>query len=290
MKMNEINIRDPYILPYDGKYYLYGTRSATCWGPADGFDAYVSVDLEEWDGPYEIFHRPEGFWADQNYWAPECYYYKGEFCLLATLGGEGRGKSINLLKSASPLGPFRYVSTITDPNKPAIDGTFYFENGIPYMVYSNPFENGGEGEMFAVRLSENLERMVEEPIVLFSAPDAPWAKPAPWAKEEHGIDRDIYLTDGPTVYRMKDGTLSIIWSSWSNNGYAVGVAISQSGTIAGPWVQQEETLFPENGGHGMLFTRFDGANEYLLHYPNDKFKERPIRRIMEEHDGTLCLK
>jgi len=31
MKSNEINIRDPYILPYDGKYYLYGTRSETAF-------------------------------------------------------------------------------------------------------------------------------------------------------------------------------------------------------------------------------------------------------------------
>lgn len=30
MKRNEINIRDPYVLLNDGKYYLYGTRSATC--------------------------------------------------------------------------------------------------------------------------------------------------------------------------------------------------------------------------------------------------------------------
>ncbi len=45
MKTSEVNIRDPYILLYDGKYYLYGTRSDQCWGPADGFDCYVSDDL-----------------------------------------------------------------------------------------------------------------------------------------------------------------------------------------------------------------------------------------------------
>ena len=67
MKTTEINIRDPYILVHEGKYYLYGTRSATCWGPADGFDCYVSEDKENWKGPIEIFHRPEGFFADQNY-------------------------------------------------------------------------------------------------------------------------------------------------------------------------------------------------------------------------------
>ncbi|MCF0142484.1 MAG: family 43 glycosylhydrolase, partial [Parasporobacterium sp.] len=105
MKLNEINIRDPYILPHDGKYYLYGTRSDTCWGKAEGFDCYVSSDLDDWEGPFEIFKREEDFFADQNFWAPECYYYGGEFCLLATLGNEEKGKSINLLKSDSPTGP-----------------------------------------------------------------------------------------------------------------------------------------------------------------------------------------
>lgn len=62
MKSNEINIRDPYILPYDGKYYLYGTRSETAFvGQAYGFEVYVSDDLENWEGPFEVFHRPEGF-------------------------------------------------------------------------------------------------------------------------------------------------------------------------------------------------------------------------------------
>lgn len=35
-KTSEINIRDPFVLPWDGKYYLYGTRGETCWGLADG--------------------------------------------------------------------------------------------------------------------------------------------------------------------------------------------------------------------------------------------------------------
>lgn len=60
-KITEINIRDPYILPHNGKYYLYGTRSETCWGEADGFDCYVSDDFENWDGPTEIFIAPMDF-------------------------------------------------------------------------------------------------------------------------------------------------------------------------------------------------------------------------------------
>ena len=45
MKRTDINIRDPFVLVSGGTYYLYGTRSATCWGPADGFDCYVSGAL-----------------------------------------------------------------------------------------------------------------------------------------------------------------------------------------------------------------------------------------------------
>ena len=60
MKTEQINVRDPYVLLHGGTYYLYGTRSATCWGEADGFDCYTSSDLEHWEGPFEVFHRPEG--------------------------------------------------------------------------------------------------------------------------------------------------------------------------------------------------------------------------------------
>ena len=36
MRTDEVNIRDPYLLIVDGTCYLYGTRSETCWGKADG--------------------------------------------------------------------------------------------------------------------------------------------------------------------------------------------------------------------------------------------------------------
>ena len=62
MKLNDINIRDPYIIKAERKYYMYGTRSADL-GLGDGFDCYISEDLKDWEGPKEIFHRPEGFFC-----------------------------------------------------------------------------------------------------------------------------------------------------------------------------------------------------------------------------------
>ncbi len=63
MKRQDINIRDPFVLVHDNKYYLYGTRSATTWSDAEGFDCYISEDLENWQGPIEIFKRSEDFFA-----------------------------------------------------------------------------------------------------------------------------------------------------------------------------------------------------------------------------------
>ncbi len=69
MKNTEINIRDPFVLAENGTYYMYGDEAATCWMAATGFDCYVSEDMENWDGPYEVFRKPEDFWADMNCWA-----------------------------------------------------------------------------------------------------------------------------------------------------------------------------------------------------------------------------
>ena len=55
MKANEIQMRDPFVLVEDGKYYLYGTTNKDPWRGRDGFNMYVSNDLEEFDGPYTGF-------------------------------------------------------------------------------------------------------------------------------------------------------------------------------------------------------------------------------------------
>lgn len=290
MKTNEINIRDPFVLLHEGKYYLYGTRSETCWGPADGFDCYVSGDRENWEGPFEIFHRPEDFWADRAYWAPECLVWNGAFYLITTLASENRKKGIYALKSDSPLGPFAPWGTqLTPPDWSCIDGTVYMENGTPWLIFSHSFEDSPTGDMCALPLTADLSAPAGEVTTLFSAFEAPWARPVPFAKAEFGMDGDVYFTDGPCVKKLPDGRLIMTWSSWSEQAYAVGVAESESGSIRGPWRQLETPLYPANGGHGMLFEEKDGSLCFTLHSPNDKYLERPLFFALET-DGQLRLK
>ena len=278
MKTEEINIRDPFILVHEGRYYLYGTRSETCWTEADGFDCYTSSDLEEWEGPFEVFHRPEGFPMDRNYWAPECYEIDGRFYFLTTFGAEDKKKGAYLLAADEPMGPFvPYSDCLTPADWTCIDGTLYRRDGHNYLVFSHSFEDGAlDGDMCMVELSADLKRAVTEPVVLFSAGEATWAKPVPFAKAEFGIDGDVYFTDGPFLVDREDGALRMYWSSWSERGYAVGEAVSESGDILGPWRQVEKPFFPADGGHGMAFRRLDGKLVYTLHYPNEKYKEHPI--------------
>lgn len=290
MKREDINIRDPYILAYDEKYYLYGTRSKTCWGKADGFDCYISEDLKEWKGPIEIFHKPEGFFANESYWAPECYFYNDEFYLVTTLGATDKKKGIYVLKSNKPDGSFSFYSGPLTPKEwSAIDGTLYFDEEKIYLIFSHSFEDNPNGDMCVVEVSKDLKKSIGEPVKLFSASEVSWAKPVPFAEKEFGLKGDVYLTDGPCVTKLDNGSLCMIWSSWSNRGYAVGQAISECGSIFGPWKQVEVPLFRENGGHGMLFTAHNNDLKYTLHFPNDLYKERPIFKDIEVRDNIFSI-
>lgn len=287
---DEIMIRDPYVMSYNGKYYLYGTRSETCWGEAYGFDCYVSKDLKEFEGPYEIFKRPEGFFATSNYWAPECYEYKGVFYLVTTFGGNDMKKGIYIMKSSRPTGPFElYSERLTPKEYACIDGTLYFEKDKIYLIYSRSFEDTPDADICYQELNETLDKSISQPQKIFAAKEAPWAKPVPFAEKEFGIKGDVYFSDGPYLIKIAGERLYMIWSGWSKGSYAVGVAMSDNGLIDGKWTQVKEPLWGKNGGHGMIF-KGPGDNYYFcLHYPNDKSKERPHFVKIDFSDDNITI-
>jgi len=293
MKASEINIRDPYVLEYDKKYYLYGTRGPTTWGLADGFDCYISSDLENWDGPVEIFHNNGDFWADRNYWAPECHHYKGEFYLFATFNSEKRHMGTQILKSASPAGPFEIHSDgpVTPRDQECLDGTLYIDSkGTPHMVFSGSFKENHKGEMFVQELTADLREAIGEPRLLFLAADAPWTVPFPKGTEVFGIEEEIYFSDGPYLYKTKSGKLLMLWSSFGEGGYSLGIASSDNDEIDGSWIHDEKPLVTD-GGHGMIFESSGGAPVLALDYPNEHLCERSLFfELIEENDRLLLRK
>ena len=285
MKRSEIHIRDPFILPYNGKYYLYGSRGSEVWGvSATGLDVYVSNDLENWSEPKEIFTRTKDFWADRHYWAPEVYAYNGAFYMFASFKSAARRRATLVLKSDAPDGKFTVHSegSITPPDWEALDGTLYIsKKGEPYMIFCHEWVQIKTGEVCAVKMSADLKCAVGEPFTLFKADEASWIKSG---------EGGIYVTDGPFPYRCADGTLILLWSSIGSEGYTEAIAVSDNGDIDGKWVQRDELLFKKDGGHGMIFKTFDDRLILLLHEPNEHPFERPAYFEIEDRDGMIYIK
>jgi hypothetical protein len=147
------------------------------------------------------------------------------------------------------------------------------------MVFCHEWTQIVDGTMELVRLSDDLSKPLTEPVTLFNASDAEWVLPV----QEHGE-----ITDGPFLYKSKNGKLIMIWSSFGTNGYAIGQAISENGRIAGPWTQAA-LIFKENGGHGMIFKTFDDQLVLLFHQPNISPQERAQMYLIEEENDRLVL-
>jgi GH43 family beta-xylosidase len=282
LKREDINIRDPYVLVHNDLYYMYGTRGATCWGLADGIDVYTSNDLVSWEGPIEVFKNDGSFWANQNYWAPEVHCYNDSFYLFATFKNDEVKRGTQILRSDLPVGPFVPISEgpVTPREWECLDGTFYLDKQKnPYIVFCHEWIQIKDGTICSIPLTKDLKAAAGEPKVLFHASSASWV-----VDMEHG-DKGLFVTDGPFMYRGQTGKLYMLWSSTSEGGYSVGVAYSDNQDIDGNWLNEEQPLFQEDGGHGMLFKSLEGKLLLALHSPNETLKERPFfYEIIEEND------
>ena len=79
----------------------------------------------------------------------------------------------------------------------------------------------------------------------------------------------------------------MLWSSFGERGYAVGVARSANGTVRGPWTQDRQPLY-EGGGHCMTFQSLEGRPMLVLHGPNDSPKERA--KFFEVHEEQNAIR
>lgn len=286
MKLNDINIRDPFIVPFEGKYYMYGTRGAGCWAGEKtdgmGFDVYVSSDLENWSEPKAVFEASDDFWATHNFWAPEVHSYNGKFYMFASFKSAERNRGTQILVSDTPDGRFEPITDypVTPEEWMALDGTLYVDkNGEPHIVFCHEWSQIVNGEVCEMQLSRDLKKAVSEPRTLFKASD-PY-----WARKEH----NNWVTDGPFLFRGESGRLYLIWSSFTDSGYVQAACYSDNGDIDGNFCHDLPLVAEKDGGHGMIFKGFDGKNYLVLHRPNNNPDERPVLTEIIETDGHLEL-
>ncbi len=274
MKRSEINIRDPFVLTYNGKYYMYGTRAKNTWERVpiytQGFDVYVSDDLENWSEPKPIFEYFDGFWGETQFWAPEVHKYNGKFYMLASFIADGYERGTAILVCDTPDGTFKEHSkgAVTPKEWGCLDGTLYVENGTPYIVFCHEWTQIKNGTICALELSRDLKQAVGEPILLWSAGDASWA--------DDIRGNGSYVTDGPFLVKKENGELICIWSSFSKGEYVEAISRSSNGSIKGKWTIDQKLLYEKDGGHGMIFTDLNGMGNFVYHSPNETPNERPF--------------
>ncbi len=280
----DIHIRDPFILTENGKYYLYGSRGRETWDVCTGLDVFVSDDLLHWSEPVEVFTKPEGFWADKNYWAPEVHKYKDRYYMFVSFKTDGVCRGTQILRADSPLGPFLPISDgpITPRDWECLDGTLYIDKkGVPYIVFCHEWVQVTDGQVCALQLTDDLTAAVGEPHLLFKASQCP-----PVTSYD---GKGAYVTDGPYLHRMSDGKLIMIWSSFFDDKYCELISYSDNGDINGNWLHDDIPLFSSDGGHGMIFKDNDGQLCFIMHKPNTWPDERPVISHLREENHTLVL-
>ncbi len=264
LKRDDIRIRDPFIYTdVENKcYYMYGTTDlvSDCVDARNTFSVYRSVDLENFEEPKVIFDGSKcGFWADRDFWAPELHKYNGKYYLFGSCKADNKHRATHIFVCDTPDGEF--VPLTEDPITPSdwecLDGTFWVENGKPYIVFSHEWTQVGDGEIWAMELSADLKVPAGEPFMLFKASDNPNVS-------ELNGHSGAYVTDGPFLYR-EDGKIKMMWSSFYKGRYLVLDAWSDS--LDGEW-KHGGSRFDFDGGHAMIFTKLDGSVWLSLHSPN----------------------
>ena len=270
IKREDLRIRDPFILTdRENKcYYMYGTTDLENGSlqARNTFSVYKTYDLENFEEPKVVVNGSKlGFWADRDFWAPEVHIYNGKYYLFGSCIAEGKCRCTQIFVCDTPDGEFVPLSdkARTPYDWVCLDGTFYIENGVPYMVFSREWIQVLDGEMWAVELTPDLTETVGEPFKLFAASEAKDVT-------EYGGIKGAYITDGPFMYR-ENGRLRMMWSSFNEGRYVV--LIAESDSIKGKW----EHLGSQDafcGGHGMIFESLDGKRMMSLHSPNTADLER----------------
>ena len=132
-----VELADPYILLYEGHYYLYGTRYR------DGIGVLTSDDMKTW-------HTPDGgsrclalsmddSFGDHGFWAPEVYNVGGKFIMYYTAD-----EHICAAVSDSPAGPFIQAEHAPMVAEKGIDSHLFIDDdGTPYLFWVR-FNHGNE--------------------------------------------------------------------------------------------------------------------------------------------------
>ncbi|OJV34744.1 MAG: hypothetical protein BGO29_09940 [Bacteroidales bacterium 36-12] len=231
----QYGIGDPYILKYNGSYYLYcSTRDRT-----EGVKCFVSKDLVNWSAAYMCSTDP----ITRGAYAPEVVYWNGTFYMYTSPAGNGH----YVLTSTSPTGPF---TRVTENFGKSIDGSVFIEDDGTWYFYH---AGGGGGGMQGCTMSS--------PTTV-------------GAGRNIGVSMNNDWTEGPTLIK-RNGVYYMIYTGNHviSKGYRIDYAKNTSGPLATftPQAKQNPILVNTEGtnvglGHGSAFIGPDLDSYYYTYH------------------------
>ncbi len=228
------SIGDPYVLKYNGVFYLYcSTRDDQI-----GVKVWSSRNLVAWEYEGLCANDPITLGA----YAPEVIHWGGDFYMYTSPGGHGH----YVLKSSSPVGPFEVV---TNNLGLSIDGSvFKDDNGALFF-----YRSGHDGIVGHPMTSPTV---MGDGILLSSTYMNGWTE-GPSVIKRNGI-----------YYMIYTGNHVI------SQGYRIDVASSTSNPLSAflPDGLQNPVILSSMGthvglGHGSMF-RGPNLDEYFITYHN----------------------
>ena len=301
VSFDELSMSDPFIYPDPQTHTYYLTSS--------GGRMWKSKDLKTWTGPYNIIDI-QGLWLEKAGFAAaaeihkigDWYYYAGTWSDHSDLIQQVPRRynvphnQTYILRSDKPEGP--YTSFAITPGydyQPrewdCIDGTLYEENGKVYMIFVHEWTQIIDGTMDYIELAPDLSYTLSpHPVTMFRASELPCGgEMNSLGEATFGLKMPGWVTDGPQLFRTQTGRLGRLWSSWGKERYLQAVCYSESGTIAGPWIQEPEPFLSDNSGHGMLFRTFEGKLVYIVHHVEGDGPRKPQMWSVDDSGDKLVL-
>lgn len=254
VSIDTLEIYNPFVT-YErsaDKYYMTG----------DGGHLWVSENLRIWTGPYDVLRYDTASWvgAEPVITSPEIHKYKGKYYFMATFGTAGANgpkRSCTALVSESMTGPYVTVdagSRLLDEREMAAHPTFCTDElGAGYMIYNHLGEQNGDGTVQIVRFTDDLGRRMGEAYVMFSASEVPWN-----GSEREGKKVFSPVMESPFLFYSGEESMGILFTAMKDGKRAVGVAYSETVTLNGPWVVEENPLL-ENAYGATMFKDYDGT-------------------------------
>lgn len=303
---------DPFMLhASDGKYYMYGTSLA------DGFEAFVSDDLAQWESIGQVYKGgDDNQWNVDCFWAPEVYERDGRYYLFYSANSrnnptnEEENFKIGVAVSDSPAGPFEdlYDRPIFEVDFPVIDANVLFDDasGKNYIYFSrccykHPVEseiadkarNEGvydqieESWIYGAELLPDFSGLASEPVKLLAPPTLLSDEQAEWeSRTVTSREAPRRWTEGSYIFREGD-TYYIMYSAnaFFGGNYAVGYATSKS--PLGPFEKSASNPIlaetKSNGGkvigtgHNMALKMPDGSLYTVYH---GRMVDNPEERVV----------